>query len=201
MLEKITVSIYNVVINSEQGCDNMKNTNIRFIIYCALFTSLGVLFPMVFHIFGAVSGQTFLPMHIPVLIAGLLMSPFHGLVVGILSPFLSCLITQMPTMVKMPFMCVELSVYGLSAGLFMRLYSKKIKNKTATLYLSLVSSQICGRIANLMCTYVAVNLIGVTAKGVDVKLALMSIPAGFVGILIQWIIIPPVVRILSKLKK
>ena len=52
-----------------------------------------------------------------------------------------------------------------------------------------------------MCTYIAVNLLGVTAKGVSVKLALMSIPAGFVGILIQWIIIPPVVRILSKLKK
>lgn len=179
----------------------MKNTKTRFLIYCALFTALGVLFPTVFHMFGAVSGQTFLPMHIPVLIAGLLISPYCGLVVGILSPFLSCLITQMPTMVKMPFMCIELAVYGLSAGLFMYLFSKKIQSKTVSLYLSLISSQICGRAANLLCTYIAVNLLGITAKGVGIKLALMSIPAGLVGIVIQWIIIPPIVRILSKLKK
>ncbi|MBE6680679.1 MAG: ECF transporter S component [Ruminococcaceae bacterium] len=179
----------------------MKNTATRTIIYSGFFTALGVLFPMIFHTFGALSGQTFLPMHIPVLIAGLLISPYCGLVTGILSPFLSCLITQMPTMIKMPFMCIELAVYGLSAGLFMRLYSKKIKNKTLSIYTALVTSQILGRLANLLCTYIAVNLLGVTAKGVSVKLALMSIPAGFVGILIQWIVIPPIVRILSKLKK
>lgn len=179
----------------------MKNTKVRFIIYCALFTALGVLFPTVFHLFGAVSGQTFLPMHIPVLIAGLLISPYCGMAVGILAPFLSCILTEMPTFVKMPFMCIELAVYGLSAGLFTRLYSGKIKNKTAVIYASLVSAQISGRIANLVCTYLAVNLLGITAKGIDVKLALMSIPAGFVGIIIQLIIIPPIVRILSKLKK
>lgn len=179
----------------------MKNTKVRFIVYCALFTALGVLLPMVFHLFGAVSGQTFLPMHIPVLIAGLLVSPYCGMTVGILSPFLSCILTEMPTFAKMPFMCIELAVYGLSAGLFTRLFSGIIKNKTVSVYVSLISAQIMGRIANLCCTYIAVNLLGVTAKGVSVKLALMSIPAGFVGILIQLVFIPPVVRILSKLKK
>lgn len=177
-----------------------KTKTTRFIIFSGLFTALGVLFPTVFHMFGAVSGQTFLPMHIPVLIAGLLISPGLGLAVGFFSPFLSCLITQMPTVAKMPFMCIELAVYGLSSGLFMRLFSKKIHNRTIALYIALVSAQISGRLVNLICTYIAINLLGITAKGVSVKLALVSIPAGFLGIVIQWIIIPPIVRILSKLK-
>jgi len=179
----------------------MKNTKIGFIINCALFTALGVLFPSVFHLFGAVSGQTFLPMHIPVLIAGLLVSPLCGLAVGIICPFLSCLITNMPTFFKMPFMCIELAVYGLSSGLFYKVFGAKIKNTTAALYASLVCAQISGRIANLVCTYLAVNILGITHNAISVKLALMSIPAGFVGIVIQWAVIPPVVRILSKLNK
>lgn len=179
----------------------MKKSAAKLIINCALFTALGVLFPMIFHIFGAVSGQTFLPMHIPVLISGLLISPMCGLTVGLLSPFLSCLITNMPTIFKMPFMCIELAVYGISAGLFRKAFVCAMKNKTAALYAALVCAQISGRIANLLCTYLAVNILGITHNAISVKLALLSIPAGFVGIIIQWVIIPPVVRILSKLNK
>lgn len=178
----------------------MKNSKVKLIIYCALFTALGVLFPMIFHAFGAVSGQTFLPMHIPVLISGLLVSPYCGLFVGILSPMLSCFFTSMPSPIKMPFMCIELAVYGLTSGLFTRLLSKKMKSKTAVCYISLIIAQILGRGANLLCTFAAVNILGITSPAISVKLALLSIPAGFVGIVIQWVLIPPVVRLFSKIR-
>lgn len=180
----------------------MKNTGkAHFAAYCGLFCALGILFPMIFHAFGAVSGQTFLPMHIPVLIAGLLISPLCGLVSGILSPALSCLLTNMPIPVKMPFMCIELAVYGLSSGLFMHLFTKKLKSRTAACYISLICAQILGRIANLICTFAAINIFGITSPAISVKAALASIPLGFLGIVIQWLIIPPAVNVLSKIAR
>ena len=160
-------------------------------VHCGIFTALGVLFPMIFHAFGAVSGQTFLPMHIPVLISGLTVSPVCGLAVGILSPFISSILTNMPLLSKMPFMCIELACYGFASGLLFRILSAKLKNRTLSLYLSLVGAQIVGRLVNLLCTFCAINILGITAQGLSMKLALMSIPAGAVGIVIQWILIPP----------
>lgn len=173
----------------------------RFIIFSGLFTALGILLPSVFHIFGAASGQAFLPMHIPVLIAGLSVSPLCGAVVGVLSPFLSSVISSMPSFFKMPFMCIELFVYGLCSGLFLRLFSKHFKSSLVPIYLSLVCAQICGRLVNLACTFIAVNLLGLTIPGTGVMLALASIPAGFLGIVIQWIFIPPVVKGISYIQK
>ena len=178
----------------------MKKSTIKLIVYCGLFTALGVLFPMIFHAFGAVSGQTFLPMHIPVLVGGLLVSPICGLVAGIFSPAISSVLTNMPAPVKMPFMCIELAVYGLSSGLFMKLFGKKIKSRTATCYLSLICAQILGRIANILCTFAAIYIFGISSPAISIKATLASIPLGFIGIAIQWIVIPPIVRILSGTK-
>ncbi len=179
----------------------MKHTNkLYFITYCAAFCAVGVLLPTVFHMFGAVSGQTFLPMHIPVLMAGLLVSPCCGLIVGAVSPVISCILTNMPALQKMPFMCLELAAYGVFSGIFMRLYQKKFKSEMVSLYLSLVSAQIVGRAVNLACTFAAIRLFGVTSPAVSVGAVLMSVPAGFTGLVIQWILIPPAVRILMKIK-
>lgn len=178
----------------------MTRKTTKFLIRCSLFCALGVLFPMIFHLFGAVSGQTFLPMHIPVLIAGLVTSAPCGLIVGVLSPFLSCLLTEMPSFFKMPFMCIELGVYGLTSGLFMKLFGKRVKSETARIYLSLVCAQICGRLANLICTYFAIHVLGISNPAISVKLCLLSVPAGFIGIIIQLILIPPTARILLKIK-
>ena len=45
----------------------------------AMFLALGLLFPGIFHFFGAASGQAFLPMHIPVFICGLFCGPNAGI--------------------------------------------------------------------------------------------------------------------------
>ena len=166
---------------------------IRSLVMCALFTALGLIFPQIFHLFGAVAGQTFLPMHIPVLIAGLCVSPLCGAVAGVLSPMLSCFITQMPSLVKMPFMCLELLAYGLFAGLFMKLFEKQFKSRLVSIYISLICAQIVGRAVNFACTAAAVYIFGINNPAISVNAAIMSIPAGLVGLAIQWIFIPPVV--------
>ena len=59
----------------------------------ALLAAVGVLLPQVFHMIGGtVTGAMFLPMHIPVLLAGMLYGPMCGASVGVLAPTLSFLI-------------------------------------------------------------------------------------------------------------
>lgn len=177
---------------------NKKENAVQTIVLCGLFIALGVLTPQIFHLFGAAAGQTFLPMHIPVLIAGLCVSPLCGAISGIFSPMLSCIITSMPSPIKMPFMCVELFVYGLVSGFAMKLFSGHIKNYTVRVYTSLITAQICGRAANILCTAFGVYVLGLRNPAVSMKAALISVPTGLIGIAIQLIFIPPVAVVLNK---
>ncbi len=170
----------------------------RLIVLCGIFTCLGVVFPRFFHFFGAVSGQTFLPMHIPVLLAGLTVSSTCGAITGVLCPLLSCFLTSMPTLIKMPFMCIELFCYGFFAGLFTKFFDKKLKNKVLSVYISLLASQICGRIVNILCTMIIVYIFGMQNPAISVKAALLSVPAGIVGIVIQLVFIPPIVLAIKR---
>jgi riboflavin transporter FmnP len=83
----------------------------------AVLIAAGVMLPMLFHAAGG-AGAVFLPMHIPVLLAGLLFGPATGGIVGALTPICSSLLTGMPPLFpSLPAMVPELAVYGLTAGL------------------------------------------------------------------------------------
>ena len=87
----------------------------HFWVYTALLIALGVLVPMIFHQFG-IAGKIFLPMHFPVIIAGLLFGPLSGLLVGLFSPALSFLLTGMPPFPTVAVMVPELITYGAVSG-------------------------------------------------------------------------------------
>ena len=70
----------------------MKNT--KHLIITALCMTLGVVLPMAFHMIPN-AGSVMLPMHIPVLLCGLVCGPILGLICGIFTPVLSSLITGM----------------------------------------------------------------------------------------------------------
>ena len=87
----------------------------------AMFLALGLLFPGIFHFFGAASGQAFLPMHIPVFICGLFCGPIFGSMVGILTPLLSSFLTGMPVFFPTAIaMTLELATYGAVSGLLVK---------------------------------------------------------------------------------
>ncbi|MGH8016455.1 MAG: ECF transporter S component, partial [Candidatus Zixiibacteriota bacterium] len=113
-------------------------TRARFITHTALFLALAVLLPIGFHQLGA-SGRIFLPMHIPPLLAGFLLGPLSGIIVGVLAPGLSHLLTGMPPAYAVPLMSLELPMYGLVAGMT---YDRLRLN----IYVSLVLAMIVGRI-------------------------------------------------------
>ena len=86
------------------------------LVLTSLFIACGLLLPLAFHTFG-MGGRTFLPMHIPVFMGGLLLGWLPGFIIGALTPLLSCLLTGMPPLIpSLPMMIVELALFGLVAG-------------------------------------------------------------------------------------
>ncbi|HHU82346.1 MAG TPA: ECF transporter S component, partial [Firmicutes bacterium] len=73
---------------------------------------LCVVLPMAFHAIPN-AGSLLSPMHIPVLLSGLICGWSFGLLCGLAGPLLSTLITGMPPVAYLPPMLVELAVYGL----------------------------------------------------------------------------------------
>lgn len=90
------------------------------------------------------AGTLFSPMHIPALLCGLICGWPYGLLCGLIGPLLSSLITSMPAMAKLPFMMIELAVYGAFCGLMMKwLRSGRL---IVDLYASLLIAMLSGRI-------------------------------------------------------
>ena len=60
--------------------------SIKKMAYGGLLIAIGIILPQLFHIFGQAAGQTFLPMHIPVMLAGMLIGPVWALGVAVIVP-------------------------------------------------------------------------------------------------------------------
>lgn len=106
--------------------------------------ALCVVLPMAFHSIPN-AGSIFCPMHIPVLLCGLICGWPFGLLCGIAGPVISSLLTQMPPLAILPSMVIELSVYGITTGILMKhIHTGRIKTD---LYLSLISAMLLGRVA------------------------------------------------------
>lgn len=157
------------------------NTKILKIAYGGLFVALGILLPQAFHVFGQNAGMLFLPIQIPVLLAGILLGPYYGTVVGILVPLLSCILTGMPPVPKVYFMFVELAVYDAVTGLLIR--------KT-NVYLSLLGAMIAGRIFYGLALVVGVQILQMHAPFMNQTAFVSGIVTGIPGMIIQIIIIP-----------
>lgn len=146
----------------------------------ALFISLGIVIPFLFHQFG-LAGRIFLPMHFPVFFAGILIGPLSGAMVGFLSPILSFFLTGMPPPYAVPLMALELPVYGLTIGLFYR-YLK------IHLIINLILSMVAGRIVFAIGIFIVGAFVNLPISFVSFLEA--SFITGLPGILLQLIIIP-----------
>lgn len=150
-------------------------SQIKYYIFSAVFTGLAVITPTIFHQFN-LAGPKFLPMHLFVLIAGLLFGWRTGLLVGVLSPLMSFSLTHLPPMAILPQTVVELGVYGMSIGL--------LREKGLNIWLSLFGAMVLGRLARL-------------ALSPDLSFIQMSWP----GIALQAALVPAVVYLWTKIFK
>jgi 2-polyprenyl-3-methyl-5-hydroxy-6-metoxy-1,4-benzoquinol methylase/predicted membrane protein len=159
----------------------------------AILLALGVLIPLIFHA-ANIGGQIFLPMHPSVLIGGFILGPFYGALLGILTPLLSAALTGMPSWAVLPGMMVELTFYGVSAGVSFRLI--KTKNLYLDIYLSLLLSLLLGRLAGG-----ATNALIYLGKGNSYSWQAFLTPYFLIawpGILIQLVLIPAILVALEK---
>ena len=131
-------------------------------VLAAMFLALGLLLPLIVgHLFPM--GWVLLPMHIPVLLCGFICGGPWGLAVGAVTPLLSSLISNMPpflpTLVPslnagaVP-MAFEMATYGMLAGLFYKLFPKKV----GFMYVSLILAMIGGRIVWGIASYLLLQV-------------------------------------------
>lgn len=116
--------------------------NVKNLVLAAMFLALGLIMP-IFTAQIPKIGSMLLPMHLPVLLCGMICGWQYGGAVGLIVPMLRSVIfgtpPMFPTAVAMTF---ELAAYGAVAGL---LYSRLPKN-LLTLYCSLIATMLCGRV-------------------------------------------------------
>lgn len=142
--------------------------------------------PQIFHLLGMISGtgtalgETFLPMHLPIMIVGLLAGPYAGAIAGLLGPLASFWLTSMPTAAMLPFMMIELCVYGFCAGL--------LRNIRIPVLVKVVLIQISGRAVRAAAILLSVYAFGNT----QIKPAIIwtSIGKGIFGLVLQWVLLP-----------
>ena len=156
--------------------------------------ALGIILPQAFHMVPN-AGNIFLPMHIPVLICGFLVSPLFSCLVGLMCPIISHFVFQMPPTVMLTQMIVELFMYGLSSSLLNNLIT--IKNEYIKAYVVLVLSMIVGRLAYGLMNYFIFKAGDYSISIWFVAAFVTSLP----GILIQLILIPILVVNAKKLIK
>lgn len=175
-------------------------THLSKAIAALLATIAAVALPQIFHGLGAVSGlgsalgETFLPMHLPVLLVGFFAGPWAALAAGIFSPLVSFALTSllgnpMPALAMLPYMTIELGVYGLTAGLL------ATRAKRLPAIVSLLIAQLAGRAVRAICI-----VIGVYALGSPVNVAVIwnSLLTGLPGLVLQWTFVPLLVAYVGR---
>lgn len=112
-------------------------------IITAVCIALCVVLPMAFHSIPQ-AGMIYCPMHIPVLICGIICAPQYAIICSIAGALLSSVLTGMPPAAMLPSMLVELTCYALIASLLMKFVHTK--KSAVDLYISLIGALLIGRV-------------------------------------------------------
>ncbi len=164
---------------------------VKRVVIAAVCAALGIVLPMAFHALPG-AGNVWLPMHVPVLISGLVAGPGSGVVTGLLAPVLSSLLTGMPAAPILPSMTCELVTYGLVSGLL----SARVRTGRLPLdlYVSLVGAMLLGRVVGgaLQALIFSAGSYSLAAWATGYLLT------GLPGIVLQLVVVVPVVMALER---
>lgn len=174
----------------------MKQKRVQNLVLAAMFLAIGMVLPF---FIGQIKeiGNMLLPMHLPVMMCGLVCGWKYGAAVGLILPFLRSISFGMPALYPNAVtMAIELCAYGLLIGLFYGIFKRK---NIFTVYASLILSMIGGR---LVWGIAKVLVLGLSGTG----FTLAAFWAGgfvnaFPGILLQLILIPSLMVLINTLTK
>ena len=168
----------------------MNLSSIKRLTLTALCIALCVVVPMAFHVIPN-AGAVMLPMHIPVLLCGLVCGWQYGLRCGILGPLVSSVMTGMPPAAMLPGMMVECGMYGGVGGLMMD--RVRTGSLYADLYISLPVAMLMGRvISGIVKALILTPGLSFTAG------ATASFVTALPGISIQLILLPTLIVALTR---
>lgn len=163
-------------------------------IFAGLFLALGMVLPLLTAQIKEI-GDSLLPMHLAVMLCGIVCGWKYGLTVGLILPFVRSLLFGMPPIYpNAVWMASELAVYGAVLGY---LYNRFFQRKLPWLYCSLIISMISGRLV-----WGAVKAILLGAKSQPFTFQ-MFLAGGFIdaipGIILQLILIPVCVKTIERI--
>lgn len=161
--------------------------NTKKTVMSGLILAFGILIPYVFHMTG-INGSIFLPMHIPILLAGFVVGPLYAFILGIITPILNHLISGMPQFPMVLVMIFELATFGFVSGF--------IYKKSKNIIISLISSIIIGRMVGAIIVLLIGTVFNIKFIPINVYLTGAFI-TGLPGIIIQFILIPIIVKALD----
>ncbi len=161
--------------------------------FAAMFLALGLVLPFLTGQIPEI-GNMLCPMHIPVMLCGLICGWQYGLGVGAVMPIMRSLLFGMPALFPNAFaMAFELATYGLVIGAIFR---KSNWQCVKSLYRSLIIAMICGRV---VWGIVQMCILGLDDGGFTLTMFLTSAFVNAIpGIILQLVLIPSVMLVLGK---
>ena len=161
------------------------------LVLSAMFLALGIVLPFFTGQIPQVGGML-LPMHLPVLLCGLICGWQYGGVVGFVLPLMRSAMFGMPPFLTAVAMAFELAAYGLGAGLLYRLLPHRI----AGVYGALVGAMLIGRVSFGIAMFLLLG--GSYTWEAFVSGAFVT---ALPGIILHLLLIPPIVLALQKAGK
>lgn len=167
----------------------MKNT--KSLTITAMLIAIGLVLPPLIRMIPN-GGVLFSPMHICPLLAGLIVGPIEGIIVGIVCPLLNNVLYGMPMGSTLIGMCFELPTYALVTALMMKVLENQ--KDTVRVYGSLVVSMIAGRIVGGIVRAIVLGAGNYTVQMWATSYFVSTLPA----IIIHLLLIPAVYFALRK---
>ena len=171
------------------------NSVVKKLVLSAMFLALCLVLPF---LTGQLQqfGKALLPMHIPVLLCGLICGWQYGLAVGAIAPILRSLIFAMPPLWPMAFsMAFELAGYGFMTGLMYKFLPKK----KWCVYPNLIISMIAGRIVYGIVMFTLSGMFANIHYSFE-SLVTGTVIEGIPGIILQIVLIPVIIIALEQAK-
>lgn len=169
------------------------NKNIKRLVASALFLALGYVLPFATGQIKEI-GDSLLPMHLAVMLCGVVCGPGYGFVVGAILPWFRSLTLGMPPLYpNSVWMALELATYGAVIGIMYSRFGKKSVHGTIfSIIIAIVSGRIVWGAAKAV-------LLGLSGKAFTFAMFLAEgIVDAIPGIIIQLIFIPIIVKLIDK---
>lgn len=171
----------------------MKSKEIKNITLSAMFLGLALVLPFLTGQIQVV-GKMLLPMHLPVLLCGLICGWQYGAVIGFVTPIMRSLIFGMPPLYPTALaMAFELAAYGFFVGfLFSHAKWQCIKSLYRCLLIAMIAGRAVSGLANII-------LLGIRGDSYTLSAFIAAhFTSAIPGIILQLTLIPAVMLLLNR---